>query len=184
MNQELRDKVNKWFERNWNHYLKEVRTNITKGIMAEYTDDICAFMYEEFMKQKPEKIEQMYDDGKILNWMLRGTSFQIRSSTSPFYSKYRKKRANMIPEYYGDFGYDQHDNIELDDYYQCMMETLSEESEVLDWYEKKLIDMKYLRQMPYQEIIDKYGFSQVSTRQHIAAALDKIEDYCNQKLEI
>ena len=101
MTEELRDRVNKWFAENWNHFVSEVRTNIMKGIMGDYCDDICAFMYEEFCKQSPEKIEQMLRDDKVLNWMLRGTSFQIKSSSSPFYSKYRKKRANMVPEYFG-----------------------------------------------------------------------------------
>lgn len=183
MNKELRDKVNRWFERNWNHYLNEVRTNITKGIMSDYTDDICAFMYMEFMKQSPEKIEQMIDDGKVLNWMLRSTSFQIKSKTSPFYSRYRKKRANMVPTYFAESSYNQHDAIELDDYYQCMMECLSEESDLLDWYEKKLIDMKYLKQMTYQQIVETYGFSLVSTKKHLNTALDKIEQYCNKKIE-
>jgi len=183
MTEELRNKVNKWFTRNWNHYLNEVRTNITKGKMAEYTDDICAFMYTEFMKQSPEKIEQILEDGKILNWMLRSTSFQIRSGSSPFYSKYRKKRANMVPEYFGESSYNQHDAVELDDYYQCMMECLSEENGLLDWYEKKLIDMKYLKQMTYNQIVETYGFSLISTKRHLTKALDKIEKHCNQKLE-
>jgi len=183
MNKELKDKVDKWFVRNWDHYLNEVRTNITKGIMSDYTDDICSFMYTEFLKQSPEKIEQMVNDDKILNWMLRATSFQIKSGSSPFYTKYRKKRAGMVPTYFAESGYDQHDAIELDDYYQCMMECLEEENGVLDWYEKKLIDMKYLKQMTYYQIVDKYGFSQISTKNHIESALNKIEKYCNQKIE-
>jgi len=182
MTEALRNKVNKWFERNWSHYLNEVRTNITKGIMSDYTDDICAFMYTEFMKQKPEKIEQMLDDDKVLNWMLRSTSFQIKSSSSPFYTQYRKKRSGMVPTYFIEDSYDSQ-AVEMDDYFQCMMETLSEESDLLDWYEKKLIDMKYLKQMTYQQIVDAYGFSQISTKKHLNKALDKIEKYCNQKLE-
>ena len=183
MNKELKDKVDKWFVKNWSHYLNEVRTNITKGRMAEYTDDICSFMYTEFLKQSPEKIEQIERDGKIMNWLLRGTSFQIRSGSSPFYSKYRKKRAGMVPVYFGESSYEQHDAIELDDYYQCMMYCLEEEDSPLDWYEKKLIDMKYLKQMTYYQIVDTYGFSQISTKRHIDNALDKIEKYCNQKIE-
>jgi len=183
MNKELRDKVNKWFERNYAYYLNEVRTNITKGIMSDYTDDICAFMYEEFCRQKPEKIEQMLRDDKVLNWMLRGTSFQIKSKTSPFYSKYRKKRAGMVPTYFAEGSYNQHDAVELDDYYQCAMECLEGENDVLDFYEKKLIEMKFIRQMTFQQIIDSYGFTHTATKRHITEALKKIETYCNNKLE-
>jgi len=183
MNQERRNRVNKWFERNWKHYLNEVRTNITKGIMSDYTDDICSFMYTEFMKQKPEKIEQMLDDGKVLNWMLRSTSFQIKSKTSPFYTKYRKKRAGMVPTYFAESGYNQHDAVELDDYYQCTMECLKEDNDLLDWYEKKLIDMKFIRQMTFSQIMEVYGLSKVSLKRHLAGALEKIEKHCNQKLE-
>jgi len=183
MTEELRDRVNKWFKRNYSHYLNEVRTNITKGIMSDYTDDICAFMYTEFLKQSPEKIEQMLDDDKVLNWMLRATSFQIKSKSSPFYTKYRKKRAGMVPTYFAESSYHQHDAIELDDYYLCMMECLEEENDVLDWYQKKLIDMKYLKQMTYQQIVESYHFSLLSTKKHLNEALDKIEEHCNKKIE-
>ena len=64
-----------------------------------------------------------------------------------------------------------------------MMECLSEESDLLDWYEKKLIDMKYLKQMTYHQIVESYHFSQISTKKHINEALTKIEKHCNQKIE-
>lgn len=183
MTEELKNKVDEWFARNWNHYVSEVRKNIAKGIMADYCDDLCAFMYEEFLKQKPEKVEQMLNDGKVLNWMLRGTSFQLKSGSSPFYTKYRKKRAGMVPTYFGESGYNQHDAVELDDYYLCTMECLEGKNDVLDFYEKKLVEMKFIRQMTFQQIIDSYGFTHTSTKRHITEALKKIETYCNNKLE-
>jgi len=180
MTEELRNKVNKWFEKNYEYYLNEVRTNITKGKMAMFSEDLAVFMYMEFMKQKPEKVEQMYNDGKIMNWMLRGASFQIKSSSSPFYTKYRKKGAKNVPEYFADLGYDSQ-AIELDDYYQCAMEVYH--SNKLDFYQREIINLKFIKQKTYNEMVSEYGFTSVSLKRHLNEALGIIRDYCNQKLE-
>ena len=182
MNKELKIKVDKWFSKNYNYYLREVRNNIATGIMAEYCDDLCAFMYMEFMKQSDERVEQMLEDNKIMNWMLRSTSFQLRSGTSPFYTKYRSKRKGNVPMSYGDFGYDQFHQVTLDDYYECTMECLANE-ELLNFYQRKIVEMKYLQQMTYQEIVDEYGFSHISLKKHLDGALDIIEEYCTNKIE-
>jgi len=179
MKQDLKNKVDKWFSRNWKHYLNEVRTNITKGKMSGYTDDICAFMYTEFLKQSPDRIEQMLDDDKILNWLLRGTSLQIRSQTSPFYSQYRKKRANMVPSYYGETG-DSYslDDETLDDMLECVLSAIEEQK--IDWYYAKLLELKYLQGLTYKEIRDRFGIQQLSFSSHLDQAIDAVREVCKE----
>jgi len=62
-----------------------------------------------------------------------------------------------------------------------MMEALS--GDLLDFYEKRLIQMKYIEGKTFKEIFKEYNFSQLATRKHLHEALDKVEQYCNQKLE-
>ncbi len=182
---ELEHNLQKWFNRNWEYYRNEVATNITVGKMGQYTDDLCIHCFEEFSKKTDAQKQQMLEDDKIINFLLFCAGFQLKSSTSPFYAKYRKKSMDRVPLFVAKEGtYHQHDNIELDDYYICMMECLEEENEVIDWYEKKLLKMKYLEQMPYYEMKDTYGFSQASIKNHIQKAMNKIENYCNKKVEL
>ena len=181
MKEELKNKVDKWFTKNWKHYTSEVSKNIANGKMNEYSNDLCLTCYEAFMNRKEEDIEQMERDNKILHFLLSCCSFQIRSGTSPFYSQHRKHRMRSIPEYFGEQVWSQHDEINLDDYYKCAMEVLN--SDVLNFYEKKLINLKFIEEKTFKEIFEEYDFPQLTTRRHLYGALEKIEKYCNQKLE-
>ncbi len=181
MNKELRRNIDKWITNNWNHYTSEVRNNIAKGKMGEHSHDLCVHCYESFMSKTEEQHQQMLDDNKILNYLLYCCSFQLRSSTSPFYSQYRKHGQKSIPEYFGEQVWDQHNEVNLDDYYECAMEALN--SDLLDFYEKKLIELKYIEQLTFQQIFDEYNFTHISSRRHLHGALEKIEIHCNNKIE-
>lgn len=184
--QELDYRIDNWFSRNWDYYVNEVATNICTGKMAQHTGDLCIHCFEEFSKKTDAQKQQMLDDNKIINFLLFCASFQLRSSTSPFYAKYRKKSMDKIPLYDNTASgayYNQHDRVTIDDYYECMMECLGEDSEVIDWYEKKILSMKYLDKKTYIELVNEYGFSQASLKTHIQTAQNKIEKYCNNKIE-
>ena len=85
-----------------------------------------------------------------------------------------------IPEYFGESWY-QYNDVNLEDYYECAMEALN--SDLLDFYEKKLIELKYVEQKTFQQIFDEYKFTHISSRRHLYGALEKIEIHCNNKLE-
>ena len=181
MNNKLKQNIDKWFERNWIYYTREVSNNIAKDQMSQYSHDLCVHCFESFMAKTEEQIQQMYDDNKIINYLLYCCSFQLRSSTSPFYQQYRKHRNKSIPEYFGEQVWDQNELTSVDDYYECMMEALS--GDLLDFYEKRLIQMKYIEGKTFKEIFKEYNFSHLATRKHLYKALDKVEQYCNKKLE-
>ena len=174
----LDTKINNWFNRNWNHYQREVATNIAHSEMSEYSNDLCVQCFEEFMKKKTEQKQQMLDDDKILNFLLYCASFQIRSGTSPFYHRYRKHRANNIPDYFAENEQDAYelDDIEIDTFYQCMKEAMTEEN--IGWYYCKLLELKYIQQMTFKEIIDFYGVSEVTLKRDVSKALQAVRDYC------
>ena len=181
MNTELKHNIDKWFTRKWDYYTNEVSKNIAKGRMGDHSYDLCVHCFESFMSKKEEQIQQMLDDDKIINYLLYCCSFQLRSSTSPFYSRYRRHQMKAIPEYFGEQVWDQHNEINLDDYYECAMEAM--EGDLLDFYEKKLINLKYVEMKTFQQIFDEYNFTHIASRKHLYNALEKIEKYCNNKLE-
>ena len=174
----LQDNLNKWFNRNWKHYRNEVATNISKGIMSGYTDDLCIQCYEEFMKKKDEQKQQMLDEDKILNFLLYCASFQIRSGSSPFYNTYRRERKNHIPDYFAENergGYEL-DDLDIDSYYGCMMEAMTEGN--IGWYNCKLLTIKFLEGQSLKDISDQYGICISSLKKDIHSALDSVRDYC------
>lgn len=180
---ELHIKLNQWFQDNWEHYRSEVGKNIAWGQMSEYKDDLCIQCYEDFMNKKEEAKLQMYQDDKILNFLLYCASFQIRSGQSPFYKNYRQGRVKHIPEYFAENeqrnkgeGYEL-DDVTLDDYYQCAMKYSKEEH--VGWYYAKLIELKYLQRMSFQDIAEKYGMPMSTLKRDTKLALEAVKQKCN-----
>ena len=179
--QELNIKLNKWFEENWNHFVNEVGKNIAWGEMAEYKMDLCILMYEQFMNKPFKNKLQMYEDNKILNFLLFGASFQIRSGSSPFYNTFRKPRMHHVPEYFAE-NEDKNetfelDEIHLDDYYLCMKEGMKEEN--VGWYYNKLLDLKFIQQKSYNDISGTYGLCINTLKRDTKLAIEAVRKYCN-----
>ena len=178
MNQD-QDKLDTWFNRNWKKYRSEVGKNIAKDGMFQYRDDLCVECFEAFTSRTMENKMQMYNDDKILHFLLRCASLQIKSGTSPFYSKYRKKRMHQVPDYYipMEGGYDPHEDT-LDEMYECVMNALEDES--IDWYLRRILKMKYIEGLTYSEITEKYGIHNHSMKKHIDEAIDAIRNACKE----
>ena len=142
--EELKIELDKWFNRNWEHYQNEVRTNIANGQMSGYAEDLCVVIYEAFHNKPHEQKLQMYNDNLIFNWMLKAASFQIRSGSSPFYNNYRKKRMHTVPHYYAteDASYSM-DDTGIEELLECVMEAIN--GDKIEWYYAKLLELKYLR---------------------------------------
>jgi len=179
MTEELNRLANNWFQKNWNEYFNEVSKNIAWGQMSEYASDLCIECYEAFMKQSDSRKHQMITDGRIMGFLLHCCSFQIRSGTSPFYNKYRKQRVGHIPDYYADNegpGYEM-DEINIDDYYGCMKKAMTDEG--IGWYYSKILELKYIQNMTFEELENQYGICSATLRRDIKLALESVEKYCN-----
>jgi len=175
--EELKIKLDRWFTENWDHFVNEVRTNISYGQMEKYHMDLCVQVFEDFMNKSFSKKLQMYQDDKILNFLLYAASFQIRSGTSPFYNTYRKSRMNNAPEYYipQDTEYTL-DDVSIDDYFVCVQEALKEDN--IGWYYTKLLELKFLKQMTYDTIKEEYGICVSTLKKDVTRALQAVEQHC------
>ena len=180
--EELNILLNQWFADNWEHFTSEVKKNIAHSQMAPYAMDLCVLMYEEFMRKPYKNKLQMYQDSKILHFLLYAASFQIRSGQSPFYKQYRSHRVKHIPHYFAENeereknnGY-YIDEVKLDDYYECAMEAIKEE--YLGYYHAKLIELKFLQNKTYKDICEYYDIPILSLKRDLTAALDIVKKYC------
>ena len=135
--------------------------------------DLLSFVLSEFLSKKP--IEYQYKvcciDKKILNYIGRSMSLNLRSSSSPYWNQIRKQSYNYRGVYLvetdkayinGDY-----DEIEIneDDNYNCMLIQLDK----LNFYLKPLITDYYLKNMTYQQLHKKYGIS----LKHLKTAIDE-----------
>lgn len=170
---ELNDALNRWFTRNYEHLRNEVSNNIANGQMNDYCDDLLNICIESFWGRSYESKLQIFQDNKIENFLLRCCSFQLKSGTSPFYHQYRK--------YYNYNGYlpyfmDAEDETdESNELYKCM----KEEMKNLNWYETKLIQLKFYDKMSYKQIYQIHGLPITTLKREIQLVLDKIKNKCS-----
>jgi len=172
--------INLWFEKNYNEYLTQVSKNICYGQMQEYSSEVCVECYLSFIKQAYEKKLQYYQDKKIMGYLLACASLNIRSSTSPFYFKYRKKKLlNTSLEFSHDPAhnpFDEFDEIEM--YRNCLQSYLDKKA---DWYEKELIRLKFFEGKHFKEIAKEYGMPIGSLLKDVKTVLWRLRSYCKDK---
>jgi hypothetical protein len=174
--EELDKEINKWFSKNYLYLRKEIANNICKDGMSVYTDELLSYMVLWFLERSDEQKEQMLKDNMIENYILRGASIQLKSSTSPFYSKIRKFKMSareglQLPE-----GSTFDNNpIEDDELYQCMMEEL----ENIHWYYRTLIKDKWFDGLTLNQMRDKYDITLSSLSKDLKLAYAIIREKCN-----
>jgi len=146
--------------------------------------DLLSFVLSEFLSKKD--IHYQYKvcciDKKILNYIGRSMSLNLRSSTSPYWSHIRKDSYNYRGLYLAetDKSYVNGDYDEItvneDDDYGCMLIQL----EKLDFYHKPLIIDYYLKNMTYEQLNKKYGIALRHLRQAINEGLKIIKTECRK----
>ena len=170
----LQKGINKWFSNNFSYLQREVSNNIAKDGMSEYSEELLSVCVESFLTRTPEQQEQMLQDGKIPNFILRCCSFQIKSSTSPFYRESRRFKMSVreqkdIPEVA-----DESHLLEDRDDYQCMMRAIEE----LNWYHRVILTEKWFNKLSYQQLREKYGITLQSLRNDLSLAYEIIRKKC------
>lgn len=177
--EELDRGINEWFGKNYLYLRREISNNICKDGMNDYTDDLLQYMVMWFLERSDEQKEQMLRDGMIENYILRGASIQLKSSTSPFYSKIRKFKMSVregegLPD--GEY---ENDSYENDPLYQCMMRELDN----MHFYYKTLIEDKWMNGMTLNQMRDKYNITLSSLSKDLKIAYEIIRTKCNCELE-
>lgn len=71
------------------HLVEDICSNI--GVSPSLMDDFVQEIYLILLEYDRDKIEQMYNSNQLKYWLTRVIKNQWNSSTSPFYTKYRKQ---------------------------------------------------------------------------------------------
>jgi len=168
IDRELGKVIGEWYE--W--LLKEITTNIAKDQMREYGPELLHFTVLELYKKSPEYKQQLLNNKKVPYWILTSSGLQLRSGTSPFYREVRSNRMSARS------GGDEMDVIAWEPYDGEMYECFTQGMEQLDFYHRKLIEEKYLNELTFKAISDKYQIHQNHIRKDLYNALQMIRDYC------
>ena len=171
---ELNKELNNWFNKNYDYLRTEVSTNIANGQMSDYADDLLNLCIESFLNRSYESKYQMLCDNKIVHFILKCCSLQIRSGSSPFFGQYRKyyTKHGHLPEFM-----DMEENREeviTSEVYLCFKREMNK----LNWYESKLLDLKYYQKMSYKEINKIYHLPLSTLKREVQLVLNKIRNKC------
>lgn len=105
--------IMKWLQENYNQLIINTKKTCGTGY-NQWGEDLLPFIVKEFLEKPTDYQLKVYKDGKIENWITNAMSFQLKSSTSPFYIQYRR---NLINERSAEINDLKHDDIEYDKTY-------------------------------------------------------------------
>ena len=155
---------------------------------AQQFEDLLPFCIAELLTKKP--LDYIYKlivlDKALPNFLGKSMSINIRSSSSPFWSKYRKQmyhnRGVYLAETEDAYINGQYDEIEIseDENYNCMMAQLSK----MNFYNQAILTDYFINEMTYQQLNKKYGISLNHLRKAVDEGLTIIREACKQSQNI
>jgi hypothetical protein len=174
--EQLNKEINKWFNKNYDSLLYQVKTHICKDGMRMYSEELLSHVILWTLERSHDMKAQMLADNKLENYILRTCGLQLRSSTSPFYREARrfKMSARSGVSEIDDILDEGISSVEGDPQYQCMIR----EMENMHWYYKKLLEEKWLNGLTLQDMRIKYGITLASLRHDLNLAYDIIRTKC------
>ena len=188
MRKEINAKVTQWYAKMYKDSMQISGTNFEK-----YGEDLLAYCLEDFLCNKD--LEYQYKisciDEKLPNYMGRSMALQIKSSSSPFWFKYRKEGYNSRGIYLVEDGKEELDpliemgeemDVEFDSpaYVKNDLDCVRYALEQLHWYDSHLINDYFIKGLTYQNMHVKYNISLNSLKKDINKALVKIKNICSQ----
>ena len=180
MNEQTKKKLDKWVADHYEWYLGEVKKNIAYGKMSDYAEDLVHTIIFDLYRMKDEKMDQLLRDNKLKGYILRGASLQIRSSTSPFYTQFRRHklsvRSGIIDSNSGNI-YDEGYIIDTEPPEE-LMDCFDRAQEQLHWYLKTIFTQKFKEGKSLQEIYEYYNITKRHLVKDLNKAINEIRDIC------
>ena len=188
MRKEINAKVALWYPK----MVKDSK-QISGANFEKYGEDLLAHCLEDFLVNK--SIDYQYKvaikDNKLVNYIGYSMGIAIKSSSSPFWFKYRKEAYNSRGIYLVEDGREEIDplveigeemDVEFDSpaYVKNDLDCVRYALEQLHWYYKVLIEDYFIKGLTYQDMHKKYNISLNSLKKDINKALVKIKNICSQ----
>jgi RNA polymerase sigma factor (sigma-70 family) len=176
--EEIDEALSQEISKRYNWIKHQVKTNIAKGGMNDYSDDLLHHIILDLYKKTPEYKLNLLQNEKVENWILVACGFQLRSGSSPFYREHRRhklqSRSGAMPEIIVE------DVDGKDEMYLCLIQAI----EKLDVYKKTIIQKKFFDNWTYDQISEHYQISKTHLIRDTKKAVKEIRQYCNTILEL
>lgn len=189
---EMREMVNRKVTQKYEKLLKDCK-QITTSNYHKYGEDLLAYCLEKFLLDKPIKYQftvAVIDD-KLPNYMGRAMSLNLKSSSSPFWAKYRRESYNSRGSYIVEYGdKDKNHKLPIDEFTTVSddfdvpvhisdpVECISHAVENLDYYHKALVNDYFFNNMTYTQMNKKYGITLISLKKAIDKGKQLIKEQC------
>ena len=183
--EEKRELINRGIEKHHTKLYQDYR-RIT-SYNHERFEDLLPFCIHEFLTKKPldYQFQVVVKDDTLPNYMGRAMSLNLRSSSSPFWHKYRQEGYNSRGAYlaeeedrYLQGSYDEIPDLlspaEDVDPYECMLSAIKK----LDFYHQPLLTDYYLNSMTYSQMNKKYGIPLNHLKKAVETAIKQIRQHC------
>jgi hypothetical protein len=185
--EQINAKVTQWYAKMYKDSMQIAGANFSL-----YGEDLLAYCLEDFLCNKDLDYQYKVSciDEKLPNYIGRSMALQIKSSTSPFWFKYRKEGYNSRGIYLVEDGKEELDpliemgeemDVEFDSpaYVKNDLDCLRYALTQIHWYDKILIEEYYIKGMTYASLHKKYGITLNSLKRDINKALVKIKKLCS-----
>ena len=177
MKKKNKDRLDKWFTENYEWLRNEVGSNIAKGKMSDYRDDLVSLVVEAAYNLSDEKVEQMLDDDMLQWWFLRSAGLQLRSSSSPFYTQFRRHKFSAR-----EFGLPNSDKNIFEGIYEEYNADLElcfqREYDNLHWYLQTLLRKHFLERQSLTKMYKYYNISKTHLVKDINRGINIIRENC------
>ena len=165
--------VNDWINRNYNKLVGNV-SRITK--CEDKAMDVLHHCVMDFIQLPDSNQQQMLRDGKIENWLTKCAHLQYKSSSSPYH--YQNRKVRMLEDEYIEYKHDDGDEDDYDFQLDVCLECLEREVKHLFWYNRILIEKKFLENWTYAQLHSYYGISKQSLVRDIKVGLEILKGKC------
>lgn len=171
--EEINKKISDQIEKSYKWLHKEIKTKIAKDQMKEFGTELLHFVILELYNKSPEYKQKLLKDEKVPYWILTSSGLQLRSGSSPFYNQIRKTRMSTRS---GDVSLDNEVYEPYDpEMYDCFVKGM----ENLNFYYRKLLEEKYINELSFNAISQKYKITLKHVRRDVYIGILQIRKFCN-----
>ena len=159
-------------------------TNVATYNSDKWADNLLADTLERFLKRPIKDKWKIFMQGKLERYLTSAMSLALRSSTSPFFHKYRKVYTRVVDkELKSDGGAWEIIEDGDDKFLHEAAEIAGKAVDELHFYDRQLIKDYYYSGYNLTEIGEKYNINAQRVGRDIKKALKKLEQILKGRIE-
>jgi len=160
--------INNYINKHYQEILGKIK-GVTKN--HELTEDLLQDCILAFLEKGPDYISKVFRDDKVQHYLVRMCHIQFNSSTSPFYTKYRKTTFKTRP-------IEDYKNLDIKEEEKELKEDKSQLTKEIKLYignlplfEKTITSKHLIDGVSQREMSRYYNIN----RTHISASIDNVK---------